>query len=205
MALSHPVDKNSTALLVMDVQNDITRMDSPIAVQMGFAQEIERSGMLTKLRGLIDHCRDTGLKVIHVFIDLEAGTQPRMPNRGQFYSIVSGGDVCKRGTPGGDSHEAVAPIEGETIVYKCLFSAFASSGLQEVLDAEGITDLILTGVSTDAVVESTAWDGSDRGYSIILAEDCCVCATDEIHNQTVERMALRCDVSTAAELIESIQ
>ena len=199
------IDKATTAILVMDVQNDITRMDSEMAVQMGFAQEIERTGMLSNLRGLMDHCRDTGLLVIHVLIDLEAGDQPRMPNRGPFYSMVAGGAVCKRGTPGGDVHEAVAPIDGEIIVYKCLFSAFASSGLQEVLDERGITDLILTGVSTDAVVESTAWDASDRGYSTILADDCCICATQELHDQTVSRMAMRCDVSTSAELIEAIK
>ncbi|MEL0082196.1 MAG: isochorismatase family cysteine hydrolase [Gammaproteobacteria bacterium] len=198
------VDKGTTALLVMDVQNDITRMDSEMATQMGFAQEIERTDMLTKLRALMDRCRDTGLLVIHVLIDLEAGTQPRMPNRGVFYEMVGGGNVCKRGTPGGDVHEAVAPLPGEIVVYKCLFSAFASSGLQEVLDEHGITDLILTGVSTDAVVESTAWDGSDRGFSIILAEDCCICATEELHNQTVSRMAMRCDVSNSAELINAI-
>jgi len=199
------VDKGTTALLIMDVQNDITRLDSEMAQQMGFAQEIERTGMLSNLRALMDHCRETGLLLIHVLIDLEAGTQPRMPNRGPFYAMVGGGNVCKRGTPGGDIHEAVAALPGEIKVYKCLFSAFASSGLQEILDEHGVTDLILTGVSTDAVVESTAWDASDRGFSTILAEDCCVCGTKELHEQTVSRMQMRCDVSTSQELIGAIK
>ncbi len=198
------VDKGTTALLVMDVQNDITRIDSPLAQQMGFAQEIERTGMLEKLRSLMDHCRETGLLVVHVLIDLEGGVQPRMPNRGAFYDMVLGGKVCKRGTPGGAVNDAVAPLPGEPVVYKCLFSAFVSSGLQEVLDQQGITDLILTGVSTDAVVESTAWDAADRGYSVILAEDCCVSGSQELHQQSVAGMALRCDVSTAAELVSAI-
>jgi nicotinamidase-related amidase len=73
-----------------------------------------------------------------------------------------------------------------------------------VLDSRGITDLILSGVSTDAVVESTAWDANDRGYSNILAEDCCICATQEAHDITVRRMAGRCDVATAAEIIAAL-
>ena len=198
------IDNATTALLVMDVQNDITRSDSPIATQMGFAQEIERTGMLKNLRALMDTCRENNLLVVHVLIDIEAGTQPRMPTRGAFFKMTSGGNVCARGTPGGAVHEAVAPIEGEPIVYKCLFSAFASSGLQEVLEQHGITDLILTGVSTDAVVASTAWDANDRGYSNILAEDCCVCGTKEDHDFTVRQMSLRCDVATSAELIKAI-
>lgn len=198
------IDNATTALLVMDVQNDITRPDSPIATQMGFAQEIERTGMLQKLSALLDACRKNNLLVVHVLIDMTAGTQPRFPTRGAFFQMTSGGQVCARGTPGGAVNDAVAPIEGEPIVYKCLFSAFASSNLQEVLEHNGITDLILTGVSTDAVVASTAWDANDRGYSNILAEDCCVCATQEDHDFTVKQMSLRCDLSSSAELISAI-
>lgn len=202
MALS--IDKTKTALLVMDVQNDITHPDSPMAQQLGFAGMIQQTGMLNKLRGLMDACRDKGVPVIHVLIDLEAGVQPRWPHRGAFFQLVSGGNVCKRGTWGGDAADLVKPQPGETVVYKCIFSAFVSSGLQEVLDRQGITDLILSGVSTDAVVESTAWDANDRGYSNILAEDCCVCATQEAHDITVQRMAGRCDVATASEIIAAL-
>ncbi len=198
------IDNAKTALLVMDVQNDITSPDAPMAVQMGFAQEIQRTGMLQNLRKLMDACRDKGVLVVHVLIDLEAGKQPRWPHRGQFFQMVSGGNVCKRGTPGGAVNDAVAPIDGEPLVYKCIFSSFASSDLQEVLDKNGITDLILTGVSTDAVVESTAWEANDRGFSNILAEDCCICATEEIHNTTVQRMAGRCDVASADDIIAAI-
>ncbi|MBV1876580.1 MAG: cysteine hydrolase [Pseudomonadales bacterium] len=190
------VANKTTALLVMDVQNDIVR---------GFSAEVERTGMLTQLRKLMDHCRDKNLLVIHVLIDLQAGTQPRMPTRGQFFSMVAGGAICKRGTPGGEVHKTVAPIDGEPLVYKCLFSAFACSGLEEVLNNAGITDLILTGIATDAVVESTGWDASDRGYSTILATDCCASSSKELHDQTVSRMASRCDISDVNELIQAIK
>ena len=106
------IDNAKTALLVMDVQNDITSPDAPMAVQMGFAQEIQRTGMLQNLRKLMDACRENGVLVVHVLIDLEAGKQPRWPHRGQFFQMVSGGNVCKRGTPGGAVNDAVAPIEG---------------------------------------------------------------------------------------------
>lgn len=202
MALS--IEKSKTALLVMDVQNDITAPDAPMAVQMGFAQMIEKTGMFKNLRKLMDACRKHGVLVVHVLIDLEAGNQPRWPHRGQFFKMVAGGNVCKRGTPGGAVNSAVAPIPGEPIVYKCIFSSFVSSDLQKVLDGHGITDLILTGVSTDAVVESTAWDANDRGFSNILATDCCICGSEEAHEITVRRMAGRCDLATADEIIAAI-
>ena len=98
------IDKSKTALLVMDVQNDITHPDSPMAQAMGFAGRSRRTNMLAKLRRLMDACRAKGVLVIHVLIDLKAGMQPRMPHRGGFFQMVRRrADVCKRGTWGGDA------------------------------------------------------------------------------------------------------
>ena len=202
--MSLQIDRDKTALLIMDVQRDICDPASEMANQLGFAQQIQQSGMLGNLSRLLDKARETKLLVVHVLIDLEAGTQPRWPHRGQFFKLVEGGNVCKRGTPGGEPMDAVKPREGEPVVYKCIFSAFVGSGLDEVLQQHGITDLILSGVSTDAVVESTAWDANDRGYSNILAEDCCVCSTQEIHDFTVRQMSGRCDVASADEIIAAL-
>lgn len=203
MALT--IDKSRTALLIMDVQNDITHPDAPMARAMGFAQEIQRTGLFDNLARLLAAARETGTLVVHVLIDLEAGTQPRWPHRGPFFQLVKGGPVCARGTWGGAPADAVKPLDGEAVVYKCIFSGFVSSGLQDVLDARGITDLILTGVSTDAVVTSTAWDANDRGYSNILVSDGCICATQEKHDQTVRDMAGRCDVASTDEVIAALR
>ncbi|GAB4350790.1 MAG: hypothetical protein Kow0073_05490 [Immundisolibacter sp.] len=73
-----------------------------------------------------------------------------------------------------------------------------------MLDGQGITDLILSGIGTDAVVESTAWNANDRGFGNILADDGCVCATQEAHDIAAQRMAGRCDVAKAAEIIAAL-
>lgn len=199
------IDRAQTALLIMDVQNDITHPDAPLARQMGFAQEIQRTGLLDKLARLLGGCREAGVRVVHVLIDLEGGTQRHWPHRGPFFQLVKGGPVCARNTWGGAPADAVAPLAGEDVVYKCIFSAFISSGLDELLQRHGITDLLLCGVSTDAVVTSTAWDANDRGYSNILVSDGCICGTAEKHAQTVRDMAGRCDVATVDEVIAALR
>lgn len=55
--------------------------------------------------------------------------------------------------------------------------------------SSGAFSRMTSGVSTDVVVASTAWDASD----LILAEDCCVCATKEDHDSTVKQRSLRCE------------
>jgi biuret amidohydrolase len=52
-------------------------------------------------------------------------------------------------------------------------SAFYASPLEAILNAQGITHLVLTGIATDGVVEGTARDGIDRGYYVTIPEDCC--------------------------------
>ena len=69
--MSLQIDKDKTALLIMDVQRDICHPDSPMANQLGFAQQIQQSGMLDNLSRLLDKARQTGLLVVHVLIDLE--------------------------------------------------------------------------------------------------------------------------------------
>ena len=102
------IDKSKTALLVMDVQNDITHPDSPMAQQLGFAGMIQQTGMLNKLRGLMGACRAKGVPVLHVLIDLQSGVQPRWPHRGAFCQL---GNVCKRGTSGGDVVDIIAALD----------------------------------------------------------------------------------------------
>ena len=46
---------------------------------------------------------------------------------------------------------------------------------------------MITGVATNACVETTARDGADRGYKCILVED--ACAT--FHGQAVHDMTMR--------------
>jgi nicotinamidase-related amidase len=67
------------------------------------------------------------------------------------------------------------------VISKTRVSSFYASPLEAILSAQGITHLVLTGIATDGVVEGTARDGVDRGYYVVIPDDCCATFSEEAH------------------------
>jgi nicotinamidase-related amidase len=198
-------DKTTTALLVMDMQNAIVHENSPLAQQMGFAQIVKESGVIPNIKSLLDACRQVKMPVFHIIVDFEVSKQFQVPKRGHFFhAIAHATELFKKGAWGFEIHEALQPLPDEPVVPKNFFSAFASSDLHERLREKGITDLILTGVATDFVVDSTCWNAVDLGYSVIVASNCCCTASQEEHEATLKKMTARADVVSGKEIVAAL-
>jgi nicotinamidase-related amidase len=48
---------------------------------------------------------------------------------------------------------------------------FWATGLHETLQANGITHLVFTGVTTEVCVQTSMREANDRGYECLLVED----------------------------------
>ena len=70
---------------------------------------------------------------------------------------------------------------GDVVITKTRVSSFYASPLEAILSAQGITHLVLTGIATDGVVEGTARDAVDRGYYVVIPNDCCATFSEESH------------------------
>ena len=67
-------------------------------------------------------------------------------------------------------------------------SSFHDTGLETRLRDLGVTQIILTGVSTSAGVESTACSGIDYGYIVVFATDAMTDPDPELHRHSTERI-----------------
>lgn len=70
-------------------------------------------------------------------------------------------------------HPLVAPADGEPVLTKTSFSAFATTDLDKRLRAHGVSQLIIAGVATSGTVLSTARWAVDIGYRVIVCADAC--------------------------------
>ena len=61
-------------------------------------------------------------------------------------------------------------------------SAFAGSGLDELLRSLGTTHLVLTGVSTSTVVLMTAMTAADLDFDITVLSDGCFDSRPRVHD-----------------------
>ena len=75
------------------------------------------------------------------------------------------------GTTGGEVWPALAPKDGDTIVTKPTYSAFAASDLDGVLDGLAVDTLVLTGCLTEVGIMATAMDALQRGYAVEVPPD----------------------------------
>jgi nicotinamidase/pyrazinamidase len=76
-----------------------------------------------------------------------------------------------KGTPGARVVEALAPVAGELLLEKTTYSGFYHTRLEEVLRANGIDTLRLTGCVTNICVLYTAADAAMRGYVVEIVRD----------------------------------
>jgi nicotinamidase-related amidase len=90
------------------------------------------------------------------------------------------------GTWGADFSPSVAPQGGDVVVINKATGAFTTSDLRDRLAPLGLTTLLLAGVATNFVVESTAREGSDLGYEVIIVRDCCTSVSDEMHETALK-------------------
>jgi len=203
LSLAERIDPKTTAVIVVDVQNDFCHSDSPLARagnDMSAAQE-----MVPRLLQLIDAARGVGttiiwVKVLHFeYTTSPVGTEHRQRTR------PSAQLICQEGTFGAEFYR-VEPEPGEPIVVKHRYSAFVDTDLQLILRSRGITSLILTGVATNVCVESTARDAYMRDYYVTFVEDCSATYDQAKHDATLRNMADHFGVVvTADQVVEAWQ
>lgn len=76
-----------------------------------------------------------------------------------------------RDAPGFPPQSCDAALDGERVFEKQTSSGFAATGLAEWLQAEGITDLVVTGAVAGFCVNSTVRAGADLGFRMTVVQD----------------------------------
>ena len=108
-------------------------------------------------------------------------------------------------TWGVEFYEPVAPREGEFIVHKRAVSAFSGTELDRLLRVRDVSTIALAGSITNVAVEGTAREASDRGYRVIILEDCCESVSDEWQAFSITQiLPMIADLVTVADFSEAL-
>jgi nicotinamidase-related amidase len=91
------------------------------------------------------------------------------------------GRILVRGEPGHDIIPELYPAAGEPVIDKPGKGAFFATDLQAILQYRGITQLIVTGVTTEVCVHTTVREANDRGFDCMVMEDCAGSYFPEFH------------------------
>ncbi|MET8827256.1 hydrolase [Streptomyces sp. NPDC004610] len=178
-----------TALVVVDLQAGVVAMP----VQPSPAAEV-----VARSAALAGAFRARGLPVVLVRVSFAPDFADAVPGR------------TEAGGAGGarpEGWDRIVPElgghPGDIVVTKHNWGAFHGTDLDVQLRRRGVTQIVLTGISTSIGVESTARAAHEHGYHVTLAVDAMGDRVAEAHDNSVRRIFPRLgETGTTGEVLE---
>jgi nicotinamidase-related amidase len=190
-----PIDNNTTALVIIDMQRDFCDADG-YAAQAGL--DVARlSSVIDNIRMLLDASRQAGLLVFHTreghLPDLSDCPPAKMLRSQQAGAAIGSkgpmGRLLIRGEYGHDFIDQLQPLEHETVIDKPGYGAFYKTDLESML-AQRINTIILCGVTTEVCVHSTLREAVDRGFRCITVGDACAASNPALQQPALDMIAV---------------
>ena len=164
------MDSSSTALVLIEFQNDFTSEGG--ALHGAVAESMEATGMLEHAREALEASRAAGVTVIHSPIQFAEGYGEITAHPYGILKGVVDSSAFVKGSWGADFVEAVAPAPGDIVLEgKRGLDAFASTNLDFILRSKGIKTVVLAGFLTNCCVESTMRSAYEKGFEVITLTD----------------------------------
>ncbi|WP_142271285.1 isochorismatase family cysteine hydrolase [Mycobacterium sp. AT1] len=188
------IDPTRAALIVLDMHVGVAGPGSDAG------EHAEAQNTVANIAGLLEVARANEVLVIHAHHRSATGVRPGGLLPPLFRELADDPDMQ-------DSAADMAiiaglePRDGEIVVHKERFGAFAGTGLDMILRAAAVDTIILTGTYTNLSVESTARYGADIGYRCVLAADALCSISAEWHDGALEHgLSVICEIGSSAEV-----
>lgn len=178
------IDPKSAALVIQDMQNDVI-IEGGAFADSGAPEHAKSQNVVANVKSLAETCRAKGVPVIHVWYIVEEGA-PGLKQNAPLFEGVKGSNGLVRGSWGAAPADGLEPQAGDHVVEKMRMNGFYDTRLDILLRGLGCETLIITGAWTNMSIEHTARTGADKGYFIILPEDCCSTMNADWHRASIE-------------------
>jgi nicotinamidase-related amidase len=199
------MDPSATALLVLHYQNGLVRHEGVFAFS-GTAAQVEKHACLEKTANVLQASRAAGIPVFYVNIEYRPGFPELKKPTYPLIESIQERNAFLRGSWDAGVPEELEPGEGDIIVINFNSSAFSHTDLDCMLRARGVRDLVLAGIATNWVVESTARYGAELGYDITVLADCCQGFSDELHDFAIEKtLPYYATIAQSADFVTGLQ
>ena len=199
------LDPDRTALLVIDLQNTYLEVDDDPLEAERWAPFRERlnSTVIPNTGKMISFCRKLGIEVIFARIAcLKTDGRDRSLSQkkpGFNYLLLPKDRADSQVVP------ELCPQDDDIVVIKTTDSALTGTNLRLVLRNMEISDVIVAGIFTDQCVSSTVRSLADESFGVVVVEDCCAAATDELHlNELKSINMIYCHVLQSEDVYTSI-
>lgn len=191
-------------VIALHYQNDVLHEAGRIKVGLG-DDDVVRANLISGAKRILLGARERGWPIFHVRV----AYRPDYADLGQNAPILRG--VAKLGAVvdgswGADFLEDLKPLssENEFVVTHKRINAFYGTILENLINNFNTKQLIIAGVATHSVVESTVRHAVDCGFEVTVAADACASADNEVHVASLKSMSLIAKISNVSEVMEEL-
>lgn len=191
------------ALVISECQNGMTNPDC--SSNTGLARQAAGRRIIERIAALAGECRSAGVPVVHCTFVPRADFAATTANCLLLGSLRKKG-VVHEGRPEAEIHPLLSPQPGDFVISRQHgLSAFHGTELEPVLRASGVQTVILVGVSTNIAIPGTSLEAVNRGYTVVIPEDCTAGAWSEAHEfQVRHTLPLLATVTTSEAVREAL-
>jgi nicotinamidase-related amidase len=195
------LDVARAALCVVEMQNDIVHESNvgKRGMRGVLAAQVQKRGVIPRLAGLLTAARGRGVPVLYIDFALKPGF-PR-PNT-LLHRRSQREPTLIEGTWGAEIHPALAATPADFVLERTVgVDGSYGTQLYPVLRRLGRTTMLMTGVSTNIAIESIVRASVNRGFDMVVIEDCCASYPDEWHRFSVDNILPLLATVTTAEAV----
>lgn len=187
------------ALLVLDFVNEIIHEDGKFKGK-GYAEFAKQHDTLAHVAQAITKAREKNIEIIFVRIAFDK-TYSNKPKNSVLLGKADQFQALIENTWATEFHEALN-VTDYKVFQKQRISPFSNPDFETYLKDKQITELYVSGVATDLVVQSAVRDAHDRDYIVYVLSDCCAAGSIEEHDAALHNLKKIAIVGTAQELLE---
>jgi nicotinamidase-related amidase len=170
-----------TALLVIDIQNiylEVPEDDEEAERWKPFRERMNQT-VIPNCARLIADCRARGVEVIFARIAClkNDGRDRSLSQKKPGFNYL----LLPKDREDSQVVPELTPAQDDIVILKTTDSALTGSNLRLLLRNMEIEEVIVAGIFTDQCVSSTVRSLADESFGVVVVEDCCAAATDELH------------------------
>jgi nicotinamidase-related amidase len=137
--------------------------------------------VLNNVNRVLDTARDKSVSVVYVTVSFTEGYPDAPVKTHPLYQMVSENRMVLAAESGGQIHASVKPKPNELVLNKTSVDPFTTTRLAQHLRILDVDTVVVMGLWTNFVVESTTRTAGDYGYRVVVVRDACASNTEENH------------------------
>ncbi|MDO4478213.1 MAG: cysteine hydrolase [Lachnospiraceae bacterium] len=207
------LDRDKTALCIIDMQNEFILRDFGEAKQYKEMGEWERwipfhdrldDVTIPACKKMLDYFRENKMFVTfgRIACLMESGEDRSPVQKSEGWN----GMLLPINSYAAQMIDELTPMENEIVVNKTTDSVVTGTNYVRLLRNMGVETVVVCGIVTDQCVAGTVRDLADEGFQVIVVEDGCAAADITLHDAELKIMnIIYCNVLSSDETIEVLE